>query len=194
MTKQRVAVLGLGTMGLGMAKNLLKAGFEVSVFNRTQSKAEPLRAEGATLAATPAEAAAGAEVVISMLADDAASRAVWLGEKGALQAMEEGAVLVESSTATPAWVEALKAAAEARGCPLLDAPVTGSKPQAEAAQLSFLVGGEAAVLERVPAGLDGDGASGAPRWPRGKRRTIEADQQLPLRRAGGIAGRSAHVD
>lgn len=146
---QRVAVLGLGTMGLGMAKNLLKAGFAVAVFNRTQSKAAPLREAGATLANSPAQAAAEADVVISMLADDTASREVWLGVEGALSAAKPGAVLVESSTVTPAWVEELRAAAEAKGCVLLDAPVTGSRPQAEAGQLSFLVGGDAVALQRA---------------------------------------------
>lgn len=147
--KQRIAVLGLGTMGLGMARNLLKAGYAVVVWNRTRSKAEPLQTEGATLASTPAEAASGADVILSMLADDTASREVWLGEQGALQAAKKSTVLVESSTATPAWVGELATAAKAQDCTLLDAPVTGSKQQAEAGQLSFLAGGDASALEEV---------------------------------------------
>jgi 3-hydroxyisobutyrate dehydrogenase len=147
--KQNVAILGLGTMGLGMAKNLLKAGFAVSAFNRTRAKAEPLAAEGARIAGTPAQAAQEADVVLSMLADDDASRAVWLGEGGALKAAKPGTVFVEASTATPAWIAELGAAAQAAGCALLDAPVTGSRPQAEAGALTFLVGGDAAVLEKV---------------------------------------------
>ena len=78
-----VAILGLGTMGSGMAANLLKAGFPLAVYNRTAAKAQPLVDAGARLASTPADAARGASVVISMLADDAASRAVWLGPNGA---------------------------------------------------------------------------------------------------------------
>jgi 3-hydroxyisobutyrate dehydrogenase len=149
MMANSVAVLGLGLMGSGMAKNLVSAGHRVAVYNRSLAKAEPLRALGARVAETPAEAAEGAEVIISMVADDAASRTVWLGENGALERAGEGAVLVESSTVTAGWIRELAAAAGGRGLPLLDAPVTGSRDQAAGGQLLFLVGGEAEVLERV---------------------------------------------
>jgi 3-hydroxyisobutyrate dehydrogenase len=144
---KNVAILGLGTMGSGMAANLLKAGFSVSVYNRTASKAQTLVDQGARLASTPAEAALGASIIISMLADDVASRKVWLGERGALESVREGATLVESSTVSPAWIAEFAALAEKRGANLLDAPVTGSRMQAEAGQLSFLVGGSNAALE-----------------------------------------------
>jgi 3-hydroxyisobutyrate dehydrogenase len=88
-------------------------------------------------------------VVIAMLADDNASREAWLGENGALAAAEPGAVLIDSSTASPAWILELAVAAKARGLELLDAPVTGSRVQAENGQLSFLVGGEKGTLEKV---------------------------------------------
>jgi 3-hydroxyisobutyrate dehydrogenase len=143
----RIAILGLGTMGAGMAGNLLKAEFPLTVYNRTKAKAEALIARGARFASTPAEAAKGAAVIISMLADDAASREVWVGENGALDAVEEGVILIESSTVSPAWVAELAALAMQRGAELLDAPVTGSRMQAEAGQLSFLVGGRDTVLE-----------------------------------------------
>ena len=146
MPDTSVALLGLGTMGAGMAGNLLKAGFPLTVYNRTASKAAPLAEAGARVAATPAEAAKGAQVIVSMLADDPASREAWLGEGGALAAAEPGAVLVEASTVSPAWIAELGAAAMARGLELLDAPVTGSRPQAAAAQLTFLVGGSAEAL------------------------------------------------
>jgi 3-hydroxyisobutyrate dehydrogenase len=144
---KNVAILGLGTMGSGMAANLLKARFSVSVYNRTASKAQTLVDQGARLASTPAEAALGASIIISMLADDVASRKVWLGERGALESVREGATLVESSTVSPAWIAEFAALAEKRGANLLDAPVTGSRMQAEAGQLSFLVGGSNAALE-----------------------------------------------
>lgn len=149
MAKQSVALLGLGTMGSGMAANLLKEGFPLAVWNRTRAKAEEFAARGARVAATPADAAHGANVVVSMLADDAASRAVWLGADGALAAANEGAVLVESSTVTPAWIAELDAAARGRGLDFLDAPVTGSRAQAAGGQLSFLVGGPREALEEV---------------------------------------------
>jgi len=143
----KVAILGLGTMGSGMASNLLKAGVPLAVYNRTAAKAQPFAAKGARIAATPAEAVKGVSIVLSMLSDDDASRDAWLGKKGALAAAEPGAILIESSTASPAWIAELAALAERRGNPLLDAPVTGSRTQAEGAQLTFLVGGPAAALE-----------------------------------------------
>ena len=154
MAKQSVALLGLGTMGAGMAANLLKAGFPLAVWNRSQAKAEAFGAQGARVAESPADAARGASVVVSMLADDAASRAVWLGSDGALAAAEKGAVLVESSTVSPAWIAELVEAAAARGASLLDAPVTGSRAQAAAGQLSFLVGGPAEALAMARAVLE----------------------------------------
>ena len=144
---QKVAILGLGTMGGGMAANLLKAGFSLSVYNRTPAKAQALVNAGARLASTPADAAKGAAVVISMLADDAASRNIWLGKDGALEAADRGAILIESSTVSPAWIAELAGLAAQHGAEFLDAPVTGSRMQAGAGQLSFLVGGSAAALE-----------------------------------------------
>jgi len=149
MAKQSVALLGLGTMGAGMAANLLKAGFPLAVYNRSRAKAEVFAAQGARVAETPADAVRGASVILSMLADDAASRAVWLGTdgaSGALAAAQKGAVLVESSTVSPAWIAELAEAAQARGLDFLDAPVTGSRAQAAAGQLTFLVGGPAEAL------------------------------------------------
>src|SRR5438045_1529889 len=105
MSKQlRVALLGLGTMGNGMAERLLGAGFELAVFNRTAQKAQSLAAKGARAAATPREAATNAELILSMVADDQASRDMWLGAQGALAGASRGAVLVEASTLTTAWV------------------------------------------------------------------------------------------
>ncbi len=146
---QRIAVLGLGIMGGGMARNLLKAGFDVAVYNRTLAKAQPFADVGARIAQTPRDAAQDAEVVLSMVAEDNASRALWLGEEGALAGAKPGTVLIESSTLTTGWVRELAAAAHECGCPFVDAPVRGSKVQAADGELSFLVGGEAAVLEQV---------------------------------------------
>jgi 3-hydroxyisobutyrate dehydrogenase len=149
MTKPTIALLGLGTMGAGMAANLLKAGFPLAVYNRTRAKAEPFAAAGARIASSPADAAAGASVILSMLADDNASRAAWLGPNGALAATAPGAVLIESSTVSPAWIKELASHASARGLDFLDAPVAGSRIQAESGQLTFLVGGPESVLDRV---------------------------------------------
>ena len=149
MSEQRIAFLGLGLMGLGMARRLLSAGFPLTVYNRSAGRAVAIRREGAQVAASPREAAADAHVVFSMVADDEASRAIWFGDDGALANVAPGAILIECSTLSPGWIEELAAAATARGCELLDAPVTGSKPQAAAGELSFLVGGSEAALQRA---------------------------------------------
>ena len=148
-SKQRIAFLGLGVMGGGMARRLAAAGFPLAVWNRTASGAEPLRDLGATVVSTPADAAAEADIVISMLADDAASWSVWAGSSGALERIPRGAIVVECSTVSPTWVAELTALAAAKGCAAIDAPVTGSRTQAANGELQFLVGGDAAVLERV---------------------------------------------
>jgi 3-hydroxyisobutyrate dehydrogenase len=149
MTKQHVAFLGLGLMGSGMARRLLTTGFPLTVFNRNRDKAAALAKDGARVAESPREAAITADVIVSMVADDNASRALWLGENGALTGVKPGAVLVESSTVTPGWVNDLAEAARAGGCELIDAPVTGSKNQAAAGELNFLVGGSPAALEKA---------------------------------------------
>jgi 3-hydroxyisobutyrate dehydrogenase len=150
MTEQTIAVLGTGTMGSGMAASLLKAGFFVNVYNRTSSKTRPLAELGARVATSPADAAKEARIIITMLADDHASRHAWLSETdGALAAAEPGTILVDSSTVSPAWIAELGAAANARGLEVLDAPVTGSRTQAETGKLTFLVGGSEAALSAV---------------------------------------------
>lgn len=146
MSKQRVALIGLGIMGSGMAGRLLSAGFPLAVYNRNRGKAAPFERAGAVWAASPREAASRAEVVISMVADDVASRAVWLGESGALAGAAPGTVLVESSTLSVAWVRELAEAASRKHCELLDAPVTGTKPHAANGELLFLVGGSETAL------------------------------------------------
>src|SRR4051794_5707257 len=125
--KPSVALLGLGTMGHGMAMNLLKAGFPLTVWNRTRAKAEPLAQTGATVAESSAGAAKNAAVVIAMLADDAASRAAWLGERGALAAMGSESIAVECSTLSPEWIAELHIAVANRGLRMVEAPVTGSR-------------------------------------------------------------------
>ncbi len=146
---RQVALLGLGVMGAGMARNLLEGRFPLTVWNRTLSKAKAVEALGATLAPSPRAAAEGAEVVIAMVGDDAASREVWLGEEGALAGVRKGAILVECSTLSLGWVRELAGHARARGAVLLDAPVTGSKDAAEEGKLGLLVGGDAEALDRV---------------------------------------------
>jgi len=147
--RMKVAFLGLGTMGRGMSRRILSAGFPLAVYNRNAERAAEIGKAGARVASTPADAAQGAEIVVSMLADDQACRAIWLGAHGALAGACKGAVLVESSTVSLKWIDELAGHAQKIGCPFLDAPVTGSKMQAANGDLNFLVGGEAQVLDSV---------------------------------------------
>ena len=148
-TNMKIALLGLGTMGRGMAVNLLKAGFPLTVYNRTRAKAEALAAQGAAVAETPAAAASTADVVLAMLSDDDASREAWTGKDGSLAAMKSGAIAMECSTLSPAWIAELAEAAQKRGVRLVEAPVTGSRLQADGGQLTMLVGADKETLAEV---------------------------------------------
>ena len=151
---QRIAILGLGIMGSGMAANWLAKGFGVTVYNRTRSKAEALSVKGGRIADTPRAAADGADIVFAMVSDDAVSRSVWTGADGALAGLKAGAIAIESSTLTPSWVRELAELAKAKGADFLDAPVGGSKAAAADGKLVFFIGGEGAVLEKARAALE----------------------------------------
>lgn len=139
----RVGFIGLGRMGRGMAGRLLGAGHDVVVFNRTPAKAASLVDAGARPAATPRAAADNADAVFVMVADDEASRAVWLGDEGVLAAdLAADAFGIECSTLSHAWILTLAAQAQARGLRFLDAPVTGLPDAAAAGELTLLVGAE----------------------------------------------------
>ena len=145
----RVALLGTGAMGFRIAQNLLKANHQVIVYNRTAAKAQPLVNQGAMSAPTPREAAAQANIVISMVTDNEASRRIWRGSEGAVSGLSQEAIAIESSTLTVDWTRELAAEVGHRGAAFLDAPVVGSRPQGEAGKLIYLVGGEAAILAKV---------------------------------------------
>ena len=149
ITNTRVAFLGLGIMGTGMARRLLGAGARLTVFNRSAERARALAADGAAVAPSPREAAADADIVFSMVADDAASHAIWEGGRGALAGVRPGTVMVESSTVTAGRIRDLSESAARIGCELVDAPVTGSKMQAAGGELTFLVGASDEALARV---------------------------------------------
>jgi 3-hydroxyisobutyrate dehydrogenase-like beta-hydroxyacid dehydrogenase len=136
-------------MGLPMAANLLRAGCDLTVWNRTQERCQPLVDQGARAAADPAELAAGVEVVVTMVADPAAARAVYLGEAGVLSALPPGSIAIEMSTIGPTAVAELAAAASACSVSFLDAPVSGSVALAEAAKLTTMVGGPLEAFDRA---------------------------------------------
>jgi len=144
----RVAFLGLGIMGSRMAANLGRAGFDLVVWNRTRERAE---ASGLPVADTPAAAAAGADVVITMVVDAPDVEAVLFGPDGAAEGMREGTLAIDMSTIPPSASQAIAGRLRERGVRFLDAPVTGSKPKAEDGTLTIIVGGDPAeVAEARP--------------------------------------------
>ena len=153
----RIAFLGLGIMGGGMAGRLLDAGFPLTVFNRSADRARALEARGAVVAASPRAAASEADIVFCMVADDAASRATWEGDRGALAGARPGTIIVECSTLTVGRVRELAHAAAGAGYTFIDAPVTGSKMQAAAGELLFLVGADDDALARIRPALEAMG-------------------------------------
>lgn len=151
----KIAFLGAGTMGQPIIKNLLRGGHAVTVYNRTQDKARPLQALGATLAATPKEAACAADVIFSSLTNDDASRVTWGGPDGALQAkLKSGAYAIEMSTVSLTWVTELNELAKARDLHFLDCPVAGRPDVAESGQLKVFAGGRAEDVDAMRPVLD----------------------------------------
>ncbi|HWX61074.1 NAD(P)-dependent oxidoreductase [Bradyrhizobium sp.] len=145
----RVAFIGLGRMGHGMAGRYIAAGFDVSLWNRSKAKAEDLIARGARWATSPADAAVDADAIVTMVADDEASRNVWLGEHGAATAAKPGTLAIECSTVSYAHALELSRELRGRGLIYIDSPVTGLPDAAASGKLTLLVGAEPADLERA---------------------------------------------
>ena len=146
----KVTVLGMGAMGTRMALSLIKAKHEVTVWNRSLEKTELIVQAGAVVADTPHTAVQNADFAISMVRDDEASKQVWLdSETGALASLPQNAIAIESSTLTVGWTKELAQQFEQRGIGFLDAPVAGTRPQAEAAQLIYFVGGNPEVFAQA---------------------------------------------
>jgi 3-hydroxyisobutyrate dehydrogenase len=135
-----VAFIGLGRMGHGMAGRYLDAGFSVAVWNRSKAKAEDLIARGARWASSPSDAAQGADAIVTMVADDEASQAVWLGTHGAAETAKPGALAIECSTVSHQHALDLAQALQARGLVYIDCPVTGLPDAAASGKLTLLVG------------------------------------------------------
>ena len=144
-----IAFIGLGNMGGPMALNLLKAGFGLTVFDLSPSALQTAQAAGAKVAATAAEAAAGAEIIVSMLPASAHVEDLYLGSGGVLQVVKPGTLIVDCSTIAPQTAKTVYQAAQAAGCAMIDAPVSGGTAGAAAGTLTFIVGGETEALERA---------------------------------------------
>jgi 3-hydroxyisobutyrate dehydrogenase len=141
-----IGFMGLGLMGRPMGMNLLKAGYPLTVWNRTASRADELVAAGAKLAASPRELAASSDFVISIVSDPPALESILWGDDGAMQSMKSGSTYVDSSTVSPDLARKIAAACAERGVSFLDAPVTGGDWGAKKGELVFMVGGDASVL------------------------------------------------
>ena len=152
-----VAFIGLGAMGSRMAMNLHAAGFKLKVWNRDRAKAKPFADKGIEVAASPADAARGADFVVSIVADDNATREVMLGASGVIGAAAPGTIVIDSSTNTPSMAREVAKAAAARGVVYLDAPVSGSLPQAQGKELVIMVGGDKAAFDKAQPVLAGMG-------------------------------------
>jgi 3-hydroxyisobutyrate dehydrogenase len=146
---QRIAVIGLGNMGAPMARNLLKAGYQVQVFDVVAAAVESFRSLGAAVAANATDAVRDVDAVITMLPSGAHVRNVYLGEQGALAAVRPGTLLIDSSTIAPEDARAVAQAAADRKLEMIDAPVSGGTAGAAAGTLTFIVGGEPDALERA---------------------------------------------
>lgn len=148
-TTVNIGFIGMGTMGAPMAGRLIEAGHDLTIHNRTRAREEALAERGAARASSPKEAAAGADLVITMVSDTPDVEAVILGPDGAIHGMKEGVVFVDMSTISPTATREIARALEAKGVDMLDAPVSGGSEGASNGTLSIMVGGKADVLESL---------------------------------------------
>jgi len=145
----KIAFIGMGTMGVGMAMNILKAGHDVIVHNRTREKEESLAAAGAQRAASPGEAAATAEIIVICVSDTPDVEAIILGDEGVIHGAPQGSIVVDMSTISPAAARRMAEMLAEKGVGMLDAPVSGGSEGAQNGTLSIMVGGDSAVFEKA---------------------------------------------
>lgn len=146
---QRVGFVGLGTMGAAMAANLVRAGFPLTVWNRTPDRVEPLRQLGALAAASPRQVAEGSDIVVCCVTDSPQVSAVVFGPDGLAEGFERGSLFVDCSTISPTAAREIAARLEGQGVGMLDAPVSGGSEGAAAGTLTIMVGGEESDLQRA---------------------------------------------
>jgi len=149
MSKERIAFIGIGVMGNSMAGHLLDAGYPLTVFNRTQSKADDLVARGASWAESPAAAAAEADIVITIVGFPADVEATYFGDSGVFKTIRSGALVIDMTTSSPLLAKRIAEAASDKGIGALDAPVSGGDLGAREARLSIMVGGEKSDFDRA---------------------------------------------
>ena len=176
----KVGLIGLGLMGKPIGMNLLKAGFPLTVWNRTASRADELVAAGAKLARSPRELAANSEIVLSIVSDPPALEEVLWGQNGAMQGFRRGSIYVDSSTVSPTLARKIASACEERGVRFLDAPVTGGDWGAKKGELVFMVGGDAGTLTEIEPVLRVLGKKWFHLGPNGAGQTIKLAMNLIL--------------
>lgn len=172
-----LAFLGMGTMGAAMARNLINAGHKLTVWNRTASRCQPLVELGAQAAATPAQAAAAAEIIFVCVSDTPDVRQVVLGEDGVIQGARPGSLVVDMSTISPQATREIGAALAEKQIAMLDAPVSGGSEGAQKGTLTIMVGGEEKDLERAMPALEAMGKSITLMGPLGAGQTTKAVNQ-----------------
>jgi 3-hydroxyisobutyrate dehydrogenase len=175
---KNVGFIGLGTMGMPMARNLLKAGFEVTVFNRTGSKSEMIRKDGAKVATSPKEVAVGNSIIVTIVSDTPDVESVVLGRDGIAEGIRPGSVVIDMSTISPEATRRMALRLREKGCQMLDAPVSGGEQGAIDGTLSIMVGGEAETIERCMPVLKAMGKTIVHVGPNGKGQTVKLMNQI----------------
>ena len=178
--KPRVGLIGLGLMGVPMGANLLKAGFSLTVWNRTAEKSQKLAAQGASVAKSPQDVASQVDVLLTIVSDPPALEEVLWGKQGALSALKKGSVLIDSSTVSPKLALRISKACSDQSVDFLDAPVTGGTWGAEKGELVFMIGGKKEVLDRVESVLQAIGKRFFLLGPNGAGQTVKLAMNLIL--------------
>lgn len=176
--KERIGFIGLGIMGRGMAANILRAGFPLTVWNRTRERTEDLKAAGAQVADSPAGLAAGSDIIITCVSDTPDVQDVILGNEGVLGGVRPGSLVIDMSTISPAATREIAAALAEVGVAMLDAPISGGSEGAAKGTLSIMVGGEAEALARAMPVLEAMGQRITHVGPAGAGQTVKLVNQV----------------
>ena len=175
---ERIGFVGLGIMGRGMAMNLIRAGFELTVWNRTTSRTAPFADAGARVGKTPAEVAQHSDIIITCVSDTPDVQKVILGDDGVIHGAQAGALVIDMSTISPQATKDIAAKLEEKGVHMLDAPISGGSEGAEKGTLSIMIGGDAAQVERAMPCLEAMGKAITHVGPRGAGQAVKLVNQI----------------
>ena len=175
---ERIGFVGLGIMGRGMAMNLIRAGFELTVWNRTTSRTAPFADAGARVGKTPADVAQHSDIIITCVSDTPDVQKVILGDDGVIHGAQAGALVIDMSTISPQATKDIAAKLEEKGVHMLDAPISGGSEGAEKGTLSIMIGGDAAQVERAMPCLEAMGKAITHVGPRGAGQAVKLVNQI----------------